>query len=438
MQVKSDEKSNWFRNKNIYLTAYFIVVIAIQVIFACLLAYEPKYDVKSLYDGAVSLAETGKLTEELMKYFAWASNNFGFAFIMSVIIKIAGVIPIISLISKNYFLIFAFTNIILVNLGVYFLYDLIRRVCGVKVAYAVLAILFFYIPMYFFPSMIYTDTDTMWIPIVCINLFTRLRTESEDISKKKSTVFYILIGVISGLGFVIKPTAAIMFIAITIICCVFIRKSAVYTQIAISVALFIAVIVLFQIPYRIHVPKDIREENSIPYTHWVMMGLQNNGQGTWEEFAKTMSFPTYAEKNANAVTAIKERLNDMGVKGYVKLLGQKLGVLYSNPDLQPGGIIPFNSFDDNTSAAKLGDMRFNNTFYMVYNSIVFYGVVILAYASIFLRNRNYTAYLAMFGMHLFFVFWEVNPRWLTNYFFVLIFLACLSVVSLGQISKNNK
>ena len=405
-------------NKNIYLIIYFIIVIAIQIIFALLLAYEPGYDVKSVYDGAISLAETGKLTEPLTKYFAWASNNFGFTFIMSVIIRIFGII------TKNYFLIFAFTNIILVNLGVYFLYDLTRRVCGDKTAWAVLAILFFYIPMYFFPSMIYTDTATMCIPIICLNLFTRLQTESETMSNKKNIAFYILIGVISGLGFVIKPTTAIMFISIVIICCVFIRKLKVYKSILLSVVLFAVIIALFKIPYYAHVPKNIREANAIPYTHWVMMGLQNGGQGTWKEFAKTMSFPTYAEKNANAINTIKSRLNEMGMKGYVKLMGEKFHVLYSSPDFQPGGIIKFGG---RTASENLGDMRFNNLFYLIYNRIVFYGAVILAYAGIFLRSRNFTAYLAMFGVHLFFVFWEVNPRWLTNYFFVIIFLACLSV-----------
>lgn len=402
-------------------------MIAIQTTFACLLAYEPNYDVKSVFDGAISLAETGKLTDELMKYFAWASNNFGFTFIMSVIIKIARII------SKNYFLIFAFTNIILINLGVYYLYDLIRRTCGYKIAFAVLTILFFYIPLYFFPSMIYTDTATMCIPIICLNLFARLRTEAESMSEKKIFVFYILIGIISGFGFVIKPTAAIMFIAVVIICCVFIRKLKVYKSIAVSIALFFVIIILFQIPYRIHVPKDIREANAIPYTHWVMMGLQNSGKGTWEEFKTTMSFPTYTEKNANAINTIKSRLNDIGVIGFAKLITEKFSVLYSCPDLQPGGII---KFGENAASEKLGDMRSNNIFYIVYNFIFFYGTVILAYVSIFLYSRNFTAYFAMFGIHLFFVFWEVNPRWLTNYFFVLIFLACLSIKAIANIINS--
>ena len=93
-------KVSWFRNKNIYLAAYFIVVVIIQIIFARMLKYTPNYDVKSVYDGAISMAQTGKLPEELMKYFAWAGNNFGFTFIMSIIIRIAG------LFTKNYFMIF--------------------------------------------------------------------------------------------------------------------------------------------------------------------------------------------------------------------------------------------------------------------------------------------------------------------------------------------
>ena len=403
-----------------YLPAYFAAVTAIQIVFACILQYEPKYDVKSVFDGAAALAETGKLTGELIRYFAWASNNFGFTFIMSVMIKIFGAV------TKNYFLIFAFTNIVFINLGVYFLHDLICRVCGKKTAGAALAALFFYIPMYFFPSMIYTDTATMFIPVVCLNLFTRLQTGQTQISKKKSAAYYALMGGSGGVGFVIKPTAAIMFIAILIVCCVFIRKAEVYKSIALSAALFFAVILIFQIPYNIHVPKDVREKNALPYLHWVKMGLQNGGKGTWSEFAETMSYPTYAEKSAHAVNTIKARLRGMGVFGFAELLIQKFGVLYSSPDLQPCGII---YFDQNETTQKFGAVRFGNAFYIIYNHIVFYGACALAFAGVFFRSRNFTAYLALFGLHLFFAFWEVNPRWLTNYFFVFLFLACVTVKS---------
>jgi hypothetical protein len=394
--------------------------MTIQIVFARLLAYEPKYDVKSVYDGAAELAVTGSLTDELTRYFAWASNNFGFTYIMSVIIKIFGAV------SKNYFMIFVFTNIVLADLGVYFLYDLILRSCGKKFAWAALAALFFYIPMYFFPSMIYTDTATMCIPVICLDLFMRLRTESGSMGKKKRILFYILIGLISGFGFVIKPTSAVMFIAVVIICCVFIRKAEVYRSIALSLVLFFFVAALFQIPYRIHIPKEVRENNAIPYTHWIKMGLQNGGEGTWAEFAKTMAYPTYAEKTAHTADAIRSRLEEMGALGFAKLLLQKFRVLYSSPDFQPGGII---AFDQNETTRKIGALRFDNIFYIIYNRVVFYGACALAFAGVFLRTRNFTAYLALFGLHLFFAFWEVNPRWLTNYFFVYIFLSCLTVKS---------
>jgi len=158
-----------------------------------------------------------------------------------------------------------------------------------------------------------------------------------------------------------------------------------------------------------------------------MMGLQNSGQGTWEEFAKTMSFPTYAEKNANAMATIESRLREMGVKGLINLVRQKIDVFYSCPDLQPGGIIPY---DTNEFAEKIGFMTTRNYYYLIYNCIFFYGVVFLAFASIFVRTRNFTAYLAVLGLHLFFVMWEVNARWITNYVPVLIFLACLTVKAL--------
>ena len=155
----------FIRKYYIYLI-YLCIAVAVQASLAFFLAYEPNYDVKSVFDGAVAVAETGKLTEELTEYFAWASNNFGLMFIMSVVFKIFGSI------TGNYFMIFAFTNIVLVNAAVFFLYSLVRRACGAKASYIVLILLFLYIPMYFFPSMIYTDTATMFVPIGCLYLIT--------------------------------------------------------------------------------------------------------------------------------------------------------------------------------------------------------------------------------------------------------------------------
>jgi hypothetical protein len=336
---------------------------------------------------------------------------------MSLIIRAFGWLA-----SGNYY-IFAVTNIVLVNLGVYFMYDLIKRVCGKKIAFAVLAILFFYIPLYFFPSMIYTDTATLAIPVICLNLFHRLRAET--MSRRKEWPLYAVIGAVSGVGFVIKATSAIMFIAIVIVCCVFIRRVKVFKYTALSAAVFISIILLFQIPYRSHVPEELREAHAIPYSHWVMMGLANDGQVNWPDYAVTMSLPSYDEKNGNAVAEIKRRLGELGIGGFAGLAVRKLGVLYSRPDFQPGGII---RFDDTVSPAalKLGAMR-DNIFYKIYNGIVFYGAAGLAVLSVLFRTRNYTAYLALLGAHLFFMFWEVNPRYLTNYFFVIIFMACLTV-----------
>jgi hypothetical protein len=403
---------------NVYPAAYFIAAIPIQVIFVIMLEYEPRvdYDVRLVFDGAVSLARHGHLTDEVLTYFAWFSNNFGFAYIMSLFLRIFGVF------TQNHFMVFALFNIAAVNIGVYFLYDAVRRSVGEKAACCMLAALFLYIPMYFFPSMIYTDTVTMCVPIICLNLSIRIREGTAG--RRTETLYYTLMGAVSGLGMVIKPTAAIMFIAVVIICCVFIRTTKVYNLISLSLTVFVLTVLLFQIPYRLHVPKEMREADSIPYSHWVMMGLQDKGQANWDEFLVTMSFPTRSEKNANAAETIKQRLSEMGISGYIRLIGQKYGILYSRSDFKPEGVI---AFGGSAESFKLERMKNNSMFYSVYNGIMFYGVIFLALISIFLYTRNCTAYLAVFGANLFFMLWEVNPRYMTNYYFIYVFLACLTV-----------
>jgi len=412
--------------KHRFLIVYFAIIVIIQLTFAILLTYTPAHDAANVFNGAISLSESGSLPDDTLWYFAMAKNNFGLTFLMSLVFRAASVF------TDNYYIIFAIVNIVTVDIGVFFLYELIRSRISAKTARIALLLLFLYIPLYFFPAMLYTDTATMCLPIICIGIYHRIC--STDSFTCKTVVLAVLLGILTSVGYAIKPTAAIILIAIVLIS-LFIRKARLFARLGIALTAAAAVIIVFNVIYNRSIPEKTREDYSFPPTHWVMMGLQNNGQVSWSEFEKTLSYATYAEKNAGAVETIKERLKQLGFGGWAKLALKKIGVLYSRPDFAPGGIIVF---DSRPASASLNGFRLNNPFYLTYNGIFFYGAFALAFISIFFKKRDPAAYLALLGVNLFFIMWEVNPKYLQNYFLLVVYLASISADNIAVWLSGSK
>jgi hypothetical protein len=77
---------------------------------------------------------------------------------------------------------------------------------------------------------------------------------------------------------------------------------------------------------------DLDDEQRLTFVHYVMMGLNPESHGTWsaEDNFFSQSFPSQNEQNAGNYDEIKKRLQDFGFWGYLKFLGKKALVNFSD------------------------------------------------------------------------------------------------------------
>ena len=61
----------------------------------------------------------------------------------------------------------------------------------------------------------------------------------------------------------------------------------------------------------------------IPYSHWIMMGLNGDGGYNDNDALYTQSFPNIDEKKAATVSEIKKRISDYGFTGLINHLTNK-------------------------------------------------------------------------------------------------------------------
>jgi hypothetical protein len=417
----------------------FAVFILGQMFVARFVQYEPLHDVDQIYRGAISLAETGRLYEGADGYYARFAHQWGTCVFMSYIFKLAN---FITASHTNYFLTYAGMLIAIVNLGAFALFDSVKRISGEKAAVVTLLVLALYAPFYIFPDLIYTDSLSMAAPIIALNIW--LRMDQPDIGRKRKIMLAVLLGVVVGLGALFKVTVLIVFIAIVLTAWIapnkpFRLNMPKYGYLGISI-LFTALILIAPMrSYRKSISDDLIERWKTPKPlFWVAAGLQStaglhrtvwHGSTDVEYYYDIIAeIPTLAEREEYLKKELVNNIRKIKITGIPRFIASKMAVLYGRVDYAPGATIPFDAAD--TDVMVFLDNARWSTFYLVWNGIIFYGIVFLAFISIIFYKRSYIAYLAAIGVHLFFIFWEATPKYLQNYFFVMLYLAALTASSL--------
>ncbi len=139
--------------------------------------------------------------------------------------------------------------------------------------------------------------------------------------KKRSLVFYIALGLLTGFGCQFRATMLIAVIAT--VCYAFFRLPKVPVRAALLTATGAAMmILLLRFSYGKLIP-EYDEQARFPVTHWLMMAAQGNGEYNDADLAFTDSFPTRAEKEKATREEYIRRLKELGIFGCVALAARK-------------------------------------------------------------------------------------------------------------------
>lgn len=429
------------QNRYKILFAFVVVTILIQCVIGFFTIPNPMYDHGKVFWGAVHWAE-GNFGEDFTVYDNYLHHypqQMGQFLILQLLFKLASTMGI-----HSFYTVASIAGHLLFAIMTISTFFYLERTINSDCAMMLLPMQVFFLPIYFQSTVSYTDTYSVWSIPVTLLLFD-MAFKSNHWSKQ---LFYgILAGVFLAIGAEIKVTVLIVAIAL-FFQYVFHSDKKAKTIIFLSVLCsFLLVSYGFKVWSYRTVLQEERASEGMPVTHWLMMGLQGDGSYSWyDEWEITCGVPA-EERVGKNLQVIQERLEDMGLQGYLQLLyrktcrtfGSGTGEMYYNYQYQDNSS-PVNWVYEIVLQQGKYFSIFNNLSNAVYLLWIGFGVVgasLILMRGSSLRIR-FAPYLAMIGFWIFMMLWESNHRQLINQWSLFLITATIGLYLLWDIWANNR
>lgn len=449
-QFIQKKKKITVRNEICFLIFYFLLVTIIQIVVLKELNVIPGWDFGVVYDNALKYAQTGTREGAVYsEYFQLFPNNIPIFLLMVIVIKIGMIVGFSGTMSIR------LMNIVFIDGSLFLLFLTARRMYNSKVAIFSLIVSLFFVALFLYTPIVYSDTLSLFVGLLFIYIFTFIK---DDNLSKKNILLLILIGIVVFIGKSLKVTSLIVFIALlgNYFLTHKIKTSIIFT--GIIAMTFLIINLAFN---KIIVPADrfsfkVNNYGSYPYTHWVMMGVEdkdadNSGRNTYggynvKDYEKTLSFKSGKKAQKFNIEEYKKRVGKLGFIGYIEFLTKKNvniwtdGYYFSNIKLS---ILPVKR----NSTLRRFILDNNTKYYGIYftQGVTYAFLLLLIVGSFFLlkkkkyKNVDYLR-LSLLGILFFLSFWEGRSRYLVNYIpiFILIIVQFYDLLFTDIISIKKK
>ncbi len=164
---------------------------------------EPSWDFKVIYRAALDYLQ-GNVIPFTNEYFSWYPNNL-FLLLLEVCILKIGQFFSLKMGAMLFF------NALFINLAIVFLFLYLKRQYSFLIAIMGLWFCLFLTPIYFYTPIFYSDTFSIFLPILLLYLSTFL---DEKNSFWKNFFWVFLLSFFTVVGFYLKVSVCIMMIAI--------------------------------------------------------------------------------------------------------------------------------------------------------------------------------------------------------------------------------
>lgn len=417
-----------------------IFILFISIIISYYIYFVVGWDVHVLIDSAQKLANGSQIN---LGYFSIYPNNLFLVVILSGVLKLGSVI----IPSNPYFLVIVVTNV-LINVSAYItlatIYQITRKE---KICYYMFGLMIPIMLLSPWMTVPYSDAWGMIFPISITFIYVN-----------KSIPCYLKcfgICLLAMIGYFIKPTVAIVLIAIIcvdlirIICHKF-KFKHIFLCLCCSV---VAIGLSFGL--KSLMIKDIQplldKQKEMPLTHFMMMGLNPITKGSYnrDDYNYSMSFSTKEKRQEANKEMILQRLKDYGLIGYGKLLLSKNLSVYNDGsfswELEGGFHYPSSQSNEWTSDVLAqyyyADGDYYQLFLLVNQTvwILVLGLAIISALYIGKYHREVTVvFLAILGLSLFLLLFECRARYLFLYLPLYIVLAGIGVERIIQFVGSNR
>lgn len=394
-----------------------IAILGLQILFAINFKVNPTWDFGIIYNEAISMIQGNPISHYFYDYYP---NNIGVLILYNGVFKVCNLLGI-----TNYLNILIIINIILIDSSIVALLYLIKKLYTLRIVALLSIIMVFITPFYCYVTIVYTDTLTMIFPILSFLLYYNI-SQSEDLVFKKKAVYIVCIGILLTIGAIIKMNV-IITLAAMLIHSFFTQKNKqffVFALIMLSCFIGLNKFYSYQVEKIIPIPYG---EAGLPPTHWVMMGLKDNGRYNLDEakFSISLKDLGYSKERIREenLSIIKSRITDYGVLGMIDHIREKIdftwgdGTYYSIDKLRREPLNT-NILQPYVFGEKMGSFIMFN---QIVHIIVLIGIILCAVSNLYnITPISTVANITIFGVVLFLLIWETRSRYLVLYIPILL------------------
>lgn len=396
----------------------FIIIILLQISFIKFFLLEPSWDYGAVTSNAIAFARG---TDILPTYFyELYPNNIGITLLLGYIFKVVGLFTD----SYSIYMSVGFlVNIIMINLSIYIVYKFINKIYGTARGTLFCIFTLLVTPLYTYSQIIYTDTMTMVFPIAMFYLLYNYYNR-----EKKRYIELIFIGILGGIGTVLKTNIVIALMAIAIYILFKEKLLKGIVSVVIIIIPFISLMGEFKVIAQNHIPIAY-EEAGLPYTHWIMMGLKGNGSYNADDLIFTNE--VRAEKGKEGakkvnIEIIKDRLNEYGLVGYLKFLDGKISFTWGDGTYYATSKLSRLLLTENKIQQYIiGNKNTVFIYFSQFSHIIILVLILIAGIKSYKNPKEFIngMNICIFGVFLFLILWETRSRYLVCYLPVMMFIA---------------
>ncbi len=189
---------------------------------------------------------------------------------------------------------------------------------------------------------------------------------------------------------------------------------------------------------------DYDYDYTIPYTHWVMMGLNGLGGYNDDDYQNiTLQYPDKETRQQANIEEIIHRIEEKGAAGMVDHLKNKLSFIYSEGTfgacykldravVRPNGLHEYIIYLG-SRFSLLGN----------YSLALFMMMLVFITFAVFMgiKNKDTSAVMpaiSLVGVTIFLLMWEARARYILNFLPIFILMTCFGIKELFLLFKNRK
>ena len=429
-----------YKKNKLIIDILFVVLFIFQIVTLQNIYFESGWDVNIIYSRVKSFLRNGiiELNTYFQKYpyFSIAPNNLFLTNVFVIIGKITMFFP--RQWHSYLYKILVIIDIILIDLAGIIMVKTIENFTNkksIKLLGAVLYIAFIGLsPWFMIP---YSDTYSIIFPISILYNYTK---------KDKKWYNYLMIGLLSYIGYCVKPTNIIMLIAIIIVeiyrsLFEFRDKKKLKQKIKVSVISGIGILIAIMINITLlNVSKyEIERKYTFSLYHYLMMGINTETTGGWnaKDVENDLLIEDYDERVEHNKEVFLQRLKAMSPKDFCKFYIKKILLNYNDGTLawgREGSFYRFTNPKKNAVAKVLKNYYYNSgeNFYVFTNVMQFLWIFIIVFFTIGAILRKFdskysVAYLSIIGLTLFTLLFEGRARYLYLYTPIYVILAIMGI-----------